>query len=262
MSGMPFFQALILLASVTVIIVATQWRQLHPFLAIMVIASAFGLAAGFSVGFLGKAFGAGFSQTIYSPGLVIVAAGFVAGVAESTAAPEWLTAKIDRWRWLGSTRLGALLGLVAGIGASRASAFALLTPLLRAVSGAAAPKREATTVASALAISASHGLLLVSPVPIAAASILDAGWGRLALFGLPLALLLVACGAAWGRVDGSIARRHSQRAARWGTGSGVGAWSWSPAGPLFGRTRHYGHRSLAAEREASYRFHLDPEHPG
>jgi hypothetical protein len=31
MSGMPFFQALILLASVIVIIVATQWRQLHPF---------------------------------------------------------------------------------------------------------------------------------------------------------------------------------------------------------------------------------------
>jgi len=199
MSGMPFFQALVLLASGIVIILATQWRKLHPFLAIVVVASAFGLAVGFSVGFLGKAFGAGFSQTIYSPGLVIVAASFVAGVAESTAGPEWLTAKIDRWRWLGPTRLAALVGLIAGIGASRASAFALLTPLVRAVSGAAAPKREATTVAAALAISASHSLLPVSPVPIAAASILDAGWGRVALYGLPLAFLLVACGAAWGR---------------------------------------------------------------
>src|SRR5208282_5064456 len=190
MSGMPFFQALILLASVIVIIVATQWRQLHPFLAIVVVASAFGLAVGFSTGFLGKAFGAGFSLAIYSPGLVIVAASFVAGVAESTAASEWLTTKIDHWRWLGPMRLAALLGLIAGIGASPASAFALLTPLLRAVRGGAAPNRKATMVASALAISASHGLLLVSPVLIAAAAILNAGWRHLALFGLPLALLL------------------------------------------------------------------------
>jgi GntP family gluconate:H+ symporter len=199
MSGMPFFQALALLASVIVIIVATHWRKLHPFLAIMVIASAFGLAVGFSTGFLGKAFGAGFSLAIYSPGLVIVAASFVAGVAESTAASEWLTTKIDHWRWLGPTSLATLLGLIAGIGASPASAFALLTPLLRAVRGGAAPNGKATMVASALAISASHGLLLVSPVLIAAASILNAGWGHLALFGLPLALLLVACGAAWAR---------------------------------------------------------------
>ena len=199
MYGMHSSQALIFFASVCVLILSTQWRHFHPFLALIVIAPAFGAIAGYTTAQLGSVFGSGFSEKIYSPGLVIVAASFVAGVAESTAASEWLTARIDRWRWLGPTKLAALLGLMAGIGASRASAFALLTPLLRAGSGAAAPKLQATTGAAALAISASHGLLLVSPVQIAAASILDAGWGRLALFGLPLALLLVACGAAWGR---------------------------------------------------------------
>ncbi len=54
-------------------------------------------------------------------------------------------------------------------------------------------------IAPALAISASHGLVLFSPVPIAAAAILDAAWGRVALFGLPVAVLLVAFGAAWAR---------------------------------------------------------------
>jgi GntP family gluconate:H+ symporter len=199
MSGMPFVQALVLLASVIVIIVATQSRHLHPFLAIAFVASAFGLAVGLSTGFFGKAFGVGFSQAIYSPGLVIVAAGFVAGLAESTAASDRLTVKIDRWRWLGSTRIAALLGLIAGIGASPAAAFALLTPLLRPIGGATAPKREAATIALALAISASHGLVLFAPVPIAAASILDAAWGRVALFGLPVALLVIAIGAAWAR---------------------------------------------------------------
>jgi gluconate:H+ symporter, GntP family len=199
MSGMPFLQALVLLAAVVVLIVATQSRHLHPFLAILIVAAAFGFAVGFSTGFVGKAFGAGFSQAIYSPGLVIVAAGLIGGVAESTAASEWLTMQIARWRWLGPTRLSALFGLIAGIGTSPATAFALLTPLHRAIGGDLAPKREAAAIAAALAISASHGLVLFSPVPMAAASILGAAWDRVALFGLPLALLLVAFGAAWAR---------------------------------------------------------------
>ena len=214
MSGMPLFQALLLLASVIVLVIATQSRHFHPFLAITVIASAFGLAVGFSTAFVGKTFGAGFAQAIYSPGLVIVGAGLVAGLAESTTASDWLTAKVNRWRWLGSTRLAALLGLIAGIGTSPAAAFALLTPLLRAMGGGAAPRRDAVVIAPALAISASHGLVLFSPVPVAAASILGAAWSRVALFGLPVAVLLVAFGAVWARrlsVEGAAPQPSTQR---------------------------------------------------
>ncbi len=224
MSGMPLFQALLLLASVIVLVIATQSRHFHPFLAITVIASAFGLAVGFSTAFVGKTFGAGFAQAIYSPGLVIVGAGLVAGLAESTTASDWLTAKVNRWRWLGSTRLAALLGLIAGIGTSPAAAFALLTPMLRAMGGAA-PRRDAAVIAPALAISASHGLVLFSPVPVAAASILGAAWSRVALFGLPVVVLLAAFGAAWARrlsVEGaapqpSMKRPHPvlEKGSRW-----------------------------------------------
>src|SRR5262249_6286486 len=45
----------------------------------------------------------------------------------------------------------------------------------------------------------SHGLALVSPIPIAAAAIIDGPWSRVALFGVPLAVLLAALGAAWSR---------------------------------------------------------------
>ncbi len=199
MSGMPLFQALLLLASVAALMAATQARLVHPFLAIVVVATAFGLAAGFSTAFVGKAFGAGFSQSLSSPGLVIVAAGLIAGLAESTGASGWLVAQAQRWRWIGSTWVAALGGLIAGIAASPSTAFALLTPLLRATGGGAAPGRNAAPMATALAISASHGLVLFSPVPIAAASILDAAWGRVVLFGLPLAVVLVVVGAAWAR---------------------------------------------------------------
>jgi gluconate:H+ symporter, GntP family len=70
------------------------------------------------------------------------------------------------------------LGLIAGTSSSPSSAFALLTPLLRPFGGDTAQSRERATIALALAISSSHGLMFLAPVPIAAAAILDAEWGR------------------------------------------------------------------------------------
>jgi gluconate:H+ symporter, GntP family len=198
MSAMPFLHCLLLLASVVVIIAATQLRHFHPFPVIVFVAAAFGLAAGLSISLLGRAFGTGFSQALYSPGLVIVAAGLVSGLAESTGAADRIEMTISRWRWFGRTRIAALLGLIAGVGASPAAAFALLTPLVRPLSGRGQDGRQPVPIALALAISGSHGLVF-SPVPIAAASILNAAWGRVLLFGLPVALLLAVIGAGWAR---------------------------------------------------------------
>ncbi len=196
---MPFFQAVFLAASIAVIVAATQWRHRHPFLPFVFVASGFGLATGLSVSLLGKAFGTGFSEGIYSPGLVVVGAAFVAAFAANTGATDRLVAIADRCRsWIGSARLAALAGLIAGVGASASTAYALLTPLLPAA-GTTAAKRGTAPLALALAISASHGLAAFSPVVIAAASILDAAWGRVAWFGLPVAVLSAALGAAWSR---------------------------------------------------------------
>jgi GntP family gluconate:H+ symporter len=199
MYGMHLSQALVFSASVFVLILATQWRYFHPFLVLVVIAPAFGAIAGYTTAQLGSVFGSGFSEKIYSPGLVIVAAALVSGLAESTGASDRLMVKIDRWRWLGSNWIAGFFGLIAGLGASPAAAFALLRPLLRPIGGVGLQSRQAASIASALAISASHGLSLFAPVPVAAAAILGAEWGRVALFGLPLALLSAAFGAIFAR---------------------------------------------------------------
>jgi gluconate:H+ symporter, GntP family len=210
MYGMPIAQALVFLAAVIVLITAIQWRHLHPFLAIVVVAAVFGFIAGFPTSTLGRVFGTGFSDKIYSPGLAIVAAALISGIAETTAASDRLLAFIERLRsrtqWLGANTIAAVLGLVAGTGASHTTAFALLTPLLRPLGGKTAQQREGATVTLALGISASHGLIVLSPVPIAAAAILDADWVHVALFGVPLAILAVALGATF---------------ARWSTSSGA-----------------------------------------
>jgi gluconate:H+ symporter, GntP family len=198
-SIMPLVQALIFIAAAVVIVVATQPRRLHPFLAILVVGSAFGLASGLSLGLLGKRFGAGFSQTLYSPGVVIIGAAIIAGIADSANAFERISRSIARARWLGHAAISAIVGIVAGVGASSSAAFAILSPLLRHAGEKTAGTRPSTIIAPALAISSSHGLVLFSPVAIAAASILGARWDRVAFFGLPIAIVLAIFGVVWAR---------------------------------------------------------------
>ena len=86
----------------------------------------------------------------------------------------------------------ACLGVLAGTGASAAAAFAVLSPLRNALSRDR--RREALTLG--LAISAGQGLVLPSPVVIAATAILAADWVRVLAIGLPLAVLAAGAGAA------------------------------------------------------------------
>ena len=209
---MPLFEALILVASIVVLVIATQSRHLHVFLALVVVAAAFGLACGFSISQIGKTFGNGFAQAAYSPGLVIVAAALVSAIADSAGASAPV------WRWLSGRWIAACLGLVAGAAASPSAAFATVTPLLPPAGDGG--KARGSTVALALALSASHGLFVFSPVPIAAVAILDASWLRVALYGVPLVLVLAAFGAAW---------------SRWSSGE---AKAPTPAPPTVGAAQH------------------------
>jgi gluconate:H+ symporter, GntP family len=213
MYGMPLSQALAFTMSVVILLVATERWQFHPFLVIVAIASAFGLVAGFTTAQVAGVFGSGFSAMIYSPGLVIVAAALIAGLAESTGASDRLEEFVKRRRWFSPRWAMSFLGLIAGASSSPSSAFAWLTPLLRPFGGDTAQSRERATIALALAISSSHGLMFLAPVPIAAAAILDAEWGRLALFGVPLAFLLAAFAAIfahWGSAFASLLPSPSQ----------------------------------------------------
>jgi GntP family gluconate:H+ symporter len=200
MYGMPLSQALVFLAAVIVIILATQWRHIHPFLALVAVATVFGFIAGFPTSYLAGVFSTGFSEKIYAPGLVIIAAAFIGALADSAAATDRLRDALERWHWSKGNGVAACLGLVAGLGASAAGAFALLSPLLPALGGDPAKKRDGSTVALGLAISGSHGLSVFTPVPIAAAAILGAEWSRVALFGLPLAAMLAAFAAIFAQM--------------------------------------------------------------
>jgi gluconate:H+ symporter, GntP family len=196
-SAMPLAQALVFIAAVAILVAAIGSRRLHPFIAVLVVATAFGLACGFSVSLLGKTFGTGFANALYSPGLVIGGAALVAGIAEVVNSVDGIAISIAGGPWSRQSWIRTVVGLIAGIGTYPTSAFALLSPALGRLSEKSSATRSSVTIAPALAISAGHGLILFSPVPIAAASILGARWDRVALFGLPIAVVLAVFGMAW-----------------------------------------------------------------
>lgn len=196
---LALFRALVLFAAVILIITATQRRRAHPFIAILAAASAFAWAAGLRIPVIGRVFGVGFVAMVYMPGLVIVAAALVANLAARTGALSWLMRMVEgsprpRRNWL-----TAGLGLLSGLGASPSAAFALVSPLLQPLGGKTQATRRSATVALTLALSASHGLAPLSPVTIAAVTIIGADWHRTALFGPLLALLLAAFAAVFAR---------------------------------------------------------------
>jgi GntP family gluconate:H+ symporter len=193
------YRALLFLAAVIALLVATQMRRVHPFVAILAAALTFGYLAGMRTAVIARQFGVGFSAMSYAPGLVIVAARLIAGLADGSGASDRLMALIDGRRWLKSHWIASTLGLIAGLGASPAGSFALLSPLLRPIGGKTPARRQSTTVALALGLSASHGLAVLSPVAIAAVSILGADWQRVALLGGPMAIVLTVFAALFSR---------------------------------------------------------------
>jgi gluconate:H+ symporter, GntP family len=193
MAGWPTVQALVLLVSVIAIITAIRAR-FHPFLVLTIVATAFSLIAGLSIGQVGKSFGNGFSEALYLPGLVIVATALVTGIAErANVAADFAAPR--RPSLFGSSWAVAVVGLISGIGASPAATLSLLSPLLRFADAKLPREQNATCLA--LAISAGHGLIWLSPVPIAAAAILGASWQRVAMFGVPAAFISAAIGIGW-----------------------------------------------------------------
>ncbi len=190
------YQAAYLLAALFLVLLAAGRWRVQPVLALLVAAVGFGLAAGMATSQIGKSFGVGFSQTLQSLGLVVLAGALMTEIAEGAGAGTWLAARVQGLSRRAAGLVLPAIGLVGGLGSSPAATFAVLAPLRRALGGEGA--RPAVTLA--LALSGAHGLLLPAPVMIAAVTILGASWWATLAFGLPLALVAVAVGALYARL--------------------------------------------------------------
>lgn len=191
---MSLQQAAVLLIALAFVVLATARGRLDSFLALVLAAVGFGVGAAMSTSQIGKAFGVGFGQTVASLGLIVVGAAMLTEIADATGASAWLRTRARGWRRRSLPLAG--VGLIAGLGSTPAAAFAVLSPLRRAIGGEA--PRPALAVG--LALVATHGLVLPAPVVLAAVTILGADWSTALAYGIPAALLAAIVGALIARL--------------------------------------------------------------
>lgn len=196
---MSLQQAAFFLLAILLVLAATARGRVMPLIALIVGAAGFGAAAGMSTSFFAKSFGLGFAQAVNGLGLVVLAAALIAAIADAAGGTAFLRETARGWRSRSLPLTG--IGAVAGLGSTPAAAFAVLTPLLRALGGGS-PR---ASLALGFSLSATHGLLVPAPVMLATTTILAADWRLGLAYGLPAALISLAVGLGIARASTSDA---------------------------------------------------------
>jgi len=229
---MPLLTACYLaLALVAILLLIDRWR-LQPFLALVAITAAFGFAIHMSMSQIGNLFGIGFTVTLQTLGLVVLAGSLMSVIAEQSGGADRLAAHLPRRPTVAG--LVTLLGTLAGLASTPAAALAVLMPLLRSLGRNRADGGNRLVIFLSLALSAGHGLLLPAPVMVAAMAILGAKPLLTALIGLPLALLTAVFGIL---TASSLLRRLALGDLALGSFATGHTWPVSslPAGPAASR---------------------------
>ena len=157
--------------AVVAIVLLIQRLHLPAFLAIMATVVVYGIAADMTFQSVGKAFGLGFTAALEQAGLLVVAGALVQALV---------------LRQPLGTGTSALVGALAGLGASATGGLALLQP-----AGQDAPRRAVGLALTLLAVSS---LVAPSPLAVAAASVMKASNTAMLTVAVPLAAIAALLG--------------------------------------------------------------------
>jgi len=218
---MPFYQAVLLIPAIALLLLLTGRLRLQLFVAVLVVALLYGASADMAMNYIGHSIATGFAQTLETVGLVVVGSAIVTTFVERSGAAR---------RLAGSLRVSALspamlpIGYVAGLGGSALSAYALLSVLPRTL-GRTPASRAAAAATLGLALLATHGMLMPAPVPVIGAAILRADGLSVLLIGAGVAAVTALAG--WIYVERMAGRLTLPPAA---------ALAAPASGPLTGRS--------------------------
>lgn len=183
------FTLLLILLSIGLIILATNWLKLHPFLALLLASFFFGICSQIPMEELIGMINAGFGKTIGSIGIVIIAGIIIGTFLEKTGGAYRLANVM--LKILGTKRVhGAMAGIgyLVGIPVFADSGFIILSSLNKALSKKAGVSLAGTAVALSVGLLATHTMVPPTPGPIAAAGIIGADLGQVILIGLAASL--------------------------------------------------------------------------
>lgn len=189
------FTLLLIVLSIGLIILLTNWLKLHPFLALLLASFFFGICSQIPMEELIGVINAGFGKTIGSIGIVIIAGIIIGTFLEKTGGAYRLANVI--LKILGAKRVHtamAAIGYLVGIPVFADSGFIILSSLNKALSKKAGVSLAGTAVALSVGLLATHTMVPPTPGPIAAAGIIGADLGKVILIGLAASLgAIMAC---------------------------------------------------------------------
>ncbi len=187
---------ILLLLSIAFIIFATASLRMHPFLALLIAAFAFGILSGMPLADVVKSVNDGFGGTIGYIGIVILAGSIIGTFLERSGGAFRLAEsilKVTGERNVPATM--SIMGFVVSIPVFCDSGFVILSSLNKALTRRAGISLATTAIALSLGLYATHTMVPPTPGPIAAAGILGADLGLVILWGLLVAA--IACFAGW-----------------------------------------------------------------
>lgn len=183
------FTLLLILLSIGLIILLTNWLRIHPFLALLLASFFFGICSQIPMEELIGMINAGFGKTIGSIGVVIIAGIIIGTFLEKTGGAYRLANVI--LKILGPKRVHtamASIGYLVGIPVFADSGFIILSSLNKALSKKAGVSLAGTAVALSIGLLATHTMVPPTPGPIAAAGIIGADLGKVIMIGLAASL--------------------------------------------------------------------------
>lgn len=202
MSSGPFLFGALALGIVFVVVATTRFR-LHPFLALIVTAYGMGLCGGLGpVGTIAALTG-GFGKTIGYIGIVIACGCIIGMVLEKSGCAlvmaETMLKLIGRDR---SVLAMSCTGSLVSIPVFCDSGYVVLSPLARSLARQTGISLATFAVALSMGLYATHCLVPPTPGPIAVAGELRADLGAVILFGMVVAIPVVAATYLYARFAG------------------------------------------------------------
>ncbi|WP_460923343.1 GntP family permease [Pontibacter brevis] len=184
-----------LLLCVVLIILLTTRLQVHPFIALFLVAIFYGVVTGMPLETIVQSINAGFGETLGKIGLIIIFGVIIGAFLENSGGAYALAEKV--LRIVGQKRVTAAMGIIGyfvSIPVFADSGFLLVSPLNRSLSKKAGISLAGPAIALGLGLTATHTMVPPTPGPIAAAGILGADLGFVMLLGLPISALALAVG--------------------------------------------------------------------
>jgi len=187
---------ILLLLAIVFIILSTTRLKLHPFLALLLAAFAYGILSGrMSLVDVVASVNGGFGDTVGKIGIVILAGSIIGTFLEKSGGARKLAERVLVLVGYRNVPLAmGIIGYIVSIPVFCDSGFIILAPLAKAMSRRAKISVAASAIALSLGLYATHTMVPPTPGPIGAAGILKADLGLVILWGMLIGLVALAAG--------------------------------------------------------------------